>query len=118
MGRGVDDEVDGAGSGSSSAYELFKLTRENIALRVQVETLRGCLGLFGRRKSNTHSHTVMSVCCLLQDDRGSAAAERPHLTEKSGGRKNAPLTGWSRGAARDAMCGVRCRVGGALGGAG
>jgi hypothetical protein len=79
MGRGDDDEVDGAGSGSSSAYELFKLTRENIALRVQVETLRGCLGLFGRRKSNTHSHTVMSVCCLLQDDRG-----------KRSGRKAAP----------------------------
>eukprot|EP01047_Picozoa_sp_COSAG01_P110411 COSAG01_NODE_39233_length_479_cov_0.910526_1_plen_76_part_01 len=58
MGRGVDDEVDGACSGSSSAYELFKLTRESIALRVQVETLRECLGLFGRRRSNTHSHTV------------------------------------------------------------
>jgi hypothetical protein len=54
-GRGVDDEARGAGygagSGSSDAFELFKLTRENIALRAQVETLRECLGLFGRRRS-------------------------------------------------------------------
>ena len=47
MGRGVDDEVDGAGYGASaasdSAFELWKMTRENIALRAQVKTLRECL---------------------------------------------------------------------------
>ena len=55
VGRGVDDEVDGAGYGagaaSDSAKELWQLTRENIALRAQVKTLRECLGLFGRRRS-------------------------------------------------------------------
>jgi hypothetical protein len=54
-GRGVEDEAHGAGydagAASSDAFELFKLTRENIALRAQVETLRECLGLFGRRRS-------------------------------------------------------------------
>ena len=54
-GRGVGDEVDGAvygaGSASSDAFELFKLERENIALRAEVKTLRECLGLFGRRRS-------------------------------------------------------------------
>ena len=55
VGRGVDDEVDGAGYGASaasdSAFELWKMTRENIALRAQVKTLRECLGLLGRRRS-------------------------------------------------------------------
>ena len=55
VGRGVDDEVDGAGYGagaaSDSAKELWQLTRENIALKAQVKTLRECLGLFGRRRS-------------------------------------------------------------------
>ena len=36
---------------SSDAFELFKMTRENIALRAEVRTLRECLGLFGRRRS-------------------------------------------------------------------
>ena len=63
MGRGrqLDDGVgdavgDAAGASSERErtqreYELWKLTRENIALRAQVETLRECLGLFRRRRS-------------------------------------------------------------------
>ena len=41
----------GAGAASSSTYELWKLTTENIALKAEVRTLRECLGLFGRRRS-------------------------------------------------------------------
>ena len=35
----------------SLEFKLWKLTNENIALRAQVEVLRECLGLFGRRRS-------------------------------------------------------------------
>ena len=57
MDDGAGDAVGDAAGASSERertqreYELWKLTRENIALRAQIETLRECLGLFGRRRS-------------------------------------------------------------------